>query len=334
MKMENTSSVIQNSSSDSIAAKIAAEQGQPCVIYRKSGTDYLLVEYGEIKLDLNLRLRIYALEKAIMLMNINGIIDLSPGVRSLLIHYDALRLPLGKLLDILKFIEKSLAKSTPDRVECRTVTLPISCNDSSVKEAISKYMNSFRAEGPYLPDNIEFAARCNGLSGADEVIRYLTATKYMVIGLGDVYLGAPCAVALDPRYRMVVPKYNPARTWTAEGTVGLGGAFLCIYPMESPGGYQLMGRTLPIWNTWQNGKAFGEAPWLLRNFDKIQFELVTEEELNELRQQVHNNKYEFDIKEDVFDIKEYNSFVEEVRAQTESFQKKQRESIEAATVGY
>ena len=55
----------------------------------------------------------------------------------------------------------------------------------------------------------------------------------------DVYLGAPCAVPVDPRHRLVVPKYNPARTVTPEGAVGIGGAYMCIYPMESPGGYQL-----------------------------------------------------------------------------------------------
>ena len=56
----------------------------------------------------------------------------------------------------------------------------------------------------------------------------------------DVYLGAPCAVPVDPRHRLVVPKYNPARTVTPEGAVGIGGSYMCIYPMESPGGYQLV----------------------------------------------------------------------------------------------
>ena len=65
---------------------------------------------------------------------------------------------------------------------------------------------------------------------------------------GDVYLGAPCAVPLDPRHRLLSSKYNPARTHTAEGTVGIGGMYMCIYGMDSPGGYQLVGRTLPIWN--------------------------------------------------------------------------------------
>ncbi len=55
-----------------------------------------------------------------------------------------------------------------------------------------------------------------------------------------------------------------------QGAVGLGGAYLCIYPMESPGGYQLVGRTLPIWNTWGRTAPFTPAtPWLLRIFDQV-----------------------------------------------------------------
>lgn len=89
-------------------------------------------------------------------------------------------------------------------------------------------------------------------------------------GLGDVYLGAPCAVPMDPRHRLVTTKYNPARTFTAEGTVGIGGSYMCVYPMDSPGGYQLVGRTLPIWNTFARAGPFSpDKPWLLRFFDQV-----------------------------------------------------------------
>lgn len=72
------------------------------------------------------------------------------------------------------------------------------------------------------------------------------------------------------RHRLVVPKYNPARTFSPEGAVGLGGAYMCIYPMESPGGYQLIGRTLPIWNTFGRTAPFSpDTPWLLRYFDQV-----------------------------------------------------------------
>jgi urea carboxylase len=75
--------------------------------------------------------------------------------------------------------------------------------------------------------------------------------SYMVLGLGDVYLGAPVATPIDPRHRLVTTKYNPARTWTPENAVGIGGAYMCVYGMEGPGGYQFVGRTVQMWNRWR-----------------------------------------------------------------------------------
>ncbi len=78
--------------------------------------------------------------------------------------------------------------------------------------------------------------------------RIVFEASYLVLGLGDVYLGAPVATPLDPRHRLVTTKYNPARTWTPENAVGIGGAYLCVYGMEGPGGYQFVGRTCQMWN--------------------------------------------------------------------------------------
>ena len=105
-----------------------------------------------------------------------------------------------------------------------------------------------------------------------------------MLGLGDVYLGAPVATPIDPRHRLVTTKYNPARTWTPENAVGIGGAYMCIYGMEGPGGYQLFGRTIQVWNTWRQTPAFAEdKPWLLNFFDQIRFFPVSHEELTEAR---------------------------------------------------
>ena len=90
------------------------------------------------------------------------------------------------------------------------------------------------------------------------------------MGLGDVYLGCPAALPVDPRHRIVNPKFNPGRTFTPEGSVGIGGAFMCLYPTPSPGGYQLVGRSLPIWNSYQINKDFPTGtPWLLQMFDQV-----------------------------------------------------------------
>ena len=93
------------------------------------------------------------------------------------------------------------------------------------------------------------SAASTASSPIDDVKRIVFDASYLVLGLGDVYLGAPVATPVDPRHRLVTTKYNPARTWTPENAVGIGGAYLCVYGMEGPGGYQFVGRTVQMWNT-------------------------------------------------------------------------------------
>ncbi len=109
-------------------------------------------------------------------------------------------------------------------------------------------MAGVRDDAPWCPWNIEFIRRINGLDSVNDVFDTVFDADYLVLGLGDVYLGAPVATPLDPRHRLVTTKYNPARTWTPENAVGIGGAYMCIYGMEGPGGYQFVGRTTQVWS--------------------------------------------------------------------------------------
>ena len=84
---------------------------------------------------------------------------------------------------------------------------------------------------------------------------------------------------LDPRHAVVAPKYNPTRTWTPEGALGLGGPCFAIYPVESAGGYQLIGRTIPIYDLAQRNAAFRENPLLMRAGDRVVFHRIEEDEL-------------------------------------------------------
>jgi hypothetical protein len=105
-----------------------------------------------------------------------------------------------------------------------------------------------------------------------------------VLGLGDVYLGAPVATPVDPRHRLVTTKYNPRApgrrpTWSASA-----GPICASTGMEGPGGYQLFGRTIQVWNTHRETDAFEAGkPWLLRFFDQIRFFKVSAEELADWR---------------------------------------------------
>jgi urea carboxylase len=142
------------------------------------------------------------------------------------------------------------------------------------------------------------------------------------MGLGDVYLGAPVATPMDPRHRLVTTKYNPARTWTPENAVGIGGAYMCVYGMEGPGGYQFIGRTLQMWNRHRKTEAFTQ-PWLLRFFDQIRFYEVSAEELKEIRREHPRGKYPVKIEETTFSLAEYQALLDQ--HQDEILQCKERQ---------
>jgi urea carboxylase len=169
-----------------------------------------------------------------------------------------------------------------------------------------------RADAPWCPWNIEFIRRINGLADVEAVHDIVYDAQYLVLGLGDVYLGAPVATPLDPRHRLVTTKYNPARTWTPENAVGIGGAYLCIYGMEGPGGYQFVGRTTQVWNHCHphDARSFEPGtPWLLRYFDRISFYPVSAEELLDLRADMAAGRGDVDIATGEFSLAAYTDFL-------------------------
>jgi urea carboxylase len=305
----------------------SAEQTR--VVYRQGGDKNMLVEYGPLVLDLNLRFRVHALmewlQRALDAGRLEGIVDMTPGIRSLHIHFDSKLLPRDKLLATLIAAEKEFPAIEDMQVPTRVVHLPLSWNDPSVQLAMKKYMQSVRKDAPWMPDNIEFIRRINGLNSIEEVKRIVFEASYLIMGLGDVYLGAPLGVPLDPRHRLVTTKYNPARTWTPENAVGIGGAYMCVYGMESPGGYQLVGRTVQMWNSFNQTKDFKDGkPWLLRFFDQVRFYPVTEGELRALREDFVHGRFNLRIEETSFSLKQYNTFLQENAAAIEAFKTSQK----------
>ncbi|WP_369256927.1 5-oxoprolinase/urea amidolyase family protein [Streptomyces sp. R35] len=282
------------------------------VTFRRSGDDNLLVEFGPMQLDLALRMRVHALMEAVAEADLDGVTDLTPGIRSLQIQADPRRLPQRELLAAVRQIARTLPPSDQLVVPSRTVHLPLSWDDPATREAIARYMAGVRDDAPWCPWNIEFIRRVNGLDAVEDVYRTVFDAEYLVLGLGDVYLGAPVATPLDPRHRLVTTKYNPARTWTAENSVGIGGAYLCIYGMEGPGGYQFVGRTTQVWSGWQQRGAFEPgSPWLLRFFDRIKWYPVDADELLELRADITSGRFVPRIEEGVFSLADYEGFLAE-----------------------
>jgi urea carboxylase len=316
--------------SETILAQVPAKGSAPLATYRQAGDKYVLIEYGPNVLDLALRFRVHALMEALNADPVEGILELSPGVRSLQVKYDGRIIHQTDLIARLLAVEAGLPPVETMTVPSRIVHLPLAFEDSATLDAVAKYRQSVRNEAPWLPRNAEFIRRINGLASVEAVEAVIYEASYMVLGLGDVYLGAPCAVPVDPRHRLVTSKYNPARTHTAEGTVGIGGVYMCIYGMDSPGGYQLVGRTLPIWNKFLKNPVFAEGkPWLLRFFDQVRFFPVTEAELDQFRLEFREGRRQIEITETVFDLAAHGRFLESIEPDLVAFRARQKAAFDA-----
>jgi urea carboxylase len=320
--------IASTTSSATIIAQRSAVDHHPKALWRQAGDRYILLEYGEDVLDLALRLRVHLLMEAIREEKL-PIEELSPGVRSLQIRYDSSRITQPELMLHLLRIEETLPDVSTLKLSTRVVHLPMAFEDSATLGAIQRYSETVRSTAPWLPRNVEFLRRINGLDSIEAVREIIYATRYMVLGLGDVYLGAPCAVPVDPRHRLLSSKYNPARSFTAEGTVGIGGMYMCIYGMDSPGGYQLVGRTLPIWNKFLKNPQFEPAkPWLLRFFDQVRFYPVEEAELLEQREAFRAGRHAIRIDDEIFDYGEHQRFLAENAESIAAFRSRQQAAFE------
>jgi allophanate hydrolase subunit 1 len=302
--------------------------GEPAITVRQAGDRFVLVELGEQVLDLGLRLRIQALDAWANEHLGAGLVDATAGVRSLLVQVDGRRLTTGMAADVLREACRQMTAIADTPFPSRVVHLPLSWDDPATREAIARYMHGVRPDAPWCPWNIEFIRRVNGLETVDDVHRIVFDASYLVLGLGDVYLGAPVATPLDPRHRLVTTKYNPARTWTAENSVGIGGAYLCIYGMEGPGGYQFVGRTVQVWNRDALGPHF-DRPWLLRTFDQIRWYPVEADELLDLRAQQGDGRLPLRIEDTTFRLSEHERFLAANAESIDTFRTTQQAAFNA-----
>ncbi|WP_137819842.1 urea carboxylase [Pseudomonas sp. 2FG] len=299
------------------------------LVARLSGDTHLLVEIGAPELDLVLRFRGHALMQALESKALTGVIDLTPGIRSLQVHYQPETLSLADLLGIIAGEWDAVCGAQDLQVPSRIVHLPLSWDDPACQLAIEKYMTTVRKDAPWCPSNLEFIRRINDLPNLEEVYRTVFEASYLVMGLGDVYLGAPVATPLDPRHRLVTTKYNPARTWTAENSVGIGGAYMCVYGMEGPGGYQFVGRTLQMWNRYREVAAFDGKPWLLRFFDQIRFYPVGAEELLQIRRDFPLGRYDLKVEQSELKLADYQAFLAEEAESIGAFRSQQQAAFNA-----
>ncbi len=161
-------------------AEVRAE-GKPAVQYRIVGDRYVLVEYGDMVLDLNLRIRVHQLDEWLEKARIPGLVDRIPGVRTLLVEYDSQMLSPSVLLKLLETAELELGDAHNLKIPSRVLKLPLAFRDKWTLEAIDRYRTQIRQHAPYLPDNVDFTAECNGLANAEAVKQIVFKVVFIFI---------------------------------------------------------------------------------------------------------------------------------------------------------
>jgi allophanate hydrolase subunit 1 len=249
----------------------------------------------------------------------------------MLVTYDPAVIATADLVDHLDGIHGGLASERGITIPSRIVHMPLAFDDSQTRVAVERYANSIRKDAPNAEGgtNIDYVVRYNGLRDRDELYETVLATEHWA-GFIGFFPGLAFMFPLDPRDAIFVPKYNPTRTWTPEGAVGIGGPCYAIYPVESAGGYQLIGRTIPIYDVQARNAAFRPNPLLLRAGDRIKFHRVDEDELLQQFEQVHADSYRYRIEDSPFDVGAHLAWAATVSDEAEE-RSRRREAAAAAT---
>jgi inhibitor of KinA len=216
---------------------------------KPAGDSTILISFGEV-IDEGINDRVHAIASAIENASPEWLVEVVPAYSSLLVFYDPIEAGYGEVGEAVK----AFLNAETEAFKGRLVEVPVVYG------------------GEYGPD-IEFVARYNGLT-VDEVIEIHSKPVYRVYFLGFLpgfaYLGR-----MDER--IAAPRLEKPRLKVPAGSVGIAGKQTGIYPLESPGGWRLIGRT-PL-------KLFDparEPPTLLQPGDEVKFVPIDEDEFREL----------------------------------------------------
>jgi inhibitor of KinA len=214
-----------------------------------AGEQGLIVEFGNA-IDPAVNARVHRLARALATLGLEGVIESVPTYRSLLVLFDPLVLPRERLVAEVEALLAVPVVEEASGAGGNTVELPVLYG------------------GEFGPD-LAFIARRNGLS-TEDVIAIHSSSSYLVYMLGFTpgfpYLGGMSS-------RLVTPRLSTPRGKVPAGSVGIAGSQTGVYPVESPGGWRLIGRT-PL-------RLFdleAAPPFLLAPGDVVRFRPVDEEE--------------------------------------------------------
>lgn len=254
--------------------------------FMPGGDRYVEVELGD-EMSFELNFLVHKLSAAIRAARIKGIVELIPELASFQISYDPDLISFADVRKEVVALHGESVGGADAELPSRLFSVPVVYFDRWTEACIADY----RAKVADKTPDPDLVCQLNGLAGRAALRRLHASSEYWVAALG-FWPGLCSLMPLDERARLFAPKYNPPRTWTPKGTIGLGGALTCIYPDQTPGGYQLLGRTpMPIWDREQRLSAFRESLALFRPGDRVRFVPIDGEEYEWIEAKVREGTY-------------------------------------------
>lgn len=210
---------------------------------RPCGDSSLLIILGE-QISLSLNRQVHALAHGLRARSIPGLEECVPGYATLRVDYDPLECSVQDLLNHIQEVRQALPED--NAMPAREVVIPVHYGGE---------------DGP----DLHFVAQHTGLT-EEEVVRRHTAGKYPVFLMGFLP-GFPYLGGMDER--LAVPRLETPRQRVPAGSVGIAGKQTGVYPLESPGGWRIIGRTyLTLFDVNR------EPPFLLQPGDVVCFVAV------------------------------------------------------------
>jgi KipI family sensor histidine kinase inhibitor len=234
-------------------------------VFLPAGDAALLVEVGDA-IDPAINSRVHALDRALRQRPILGLLDLVPAYRSLLVLYDPLAV-------------------SAQAVEAHISTLWD--ETATVGPAVGRVVRIPTCYGARFGPDLAFVAKHARLP-AEEVVAIHAGTDYRVYMMGFspgfTYLGGMSE-------RIAAPRLKTPRTSIPAGSVGIAQQQTGIYPVESPGGWQLIGRTpVPLFDPLR------DPPTAVEPGDSIRFVPIDAAEFERICRTVEAGQYEIDAR--------------------------------------
>jgi len=261
-------------------------------IHRPLGDLALGVEVSD-ELCLEHSFRILALRLSLQDDPIPGVTETVPTHRTLGVTFDPLQISFAQLSVAIREREPALARLR--ELPSRLVEIPVWYDDPWSQEC---------ARDHGVPNNMEYLAQLNETTVAG-VVAWHTGCEHWVAAVGfqpSTYQALP----LDAAAVISAPKYERPRKTTPGRIVCLAGQITSFYPFESPGGYQLLGRTpLELYDPQQRLPDFAEGPVLPRVGDRHRYVSIGEDEYRELRAHVEAGTHRYTIEDGICRIDDH-----------------------------